>query len=86
MDCTSTTRVREAAVEAGHAIAAGPALIEHKGWFAGFDDIGTNAQSRPIRVDGAKKRKAPQRDPASKSVSATRSGPISVQRGRVGNG
>ncbi len=34
-------RMRDAAVESGAAIAAGPALLPHDGWLTQFDDIGT---------------------------------------------
>jgi hypothetical protein len=33
-------RMRDAAVAAGEAISAGPALLPHRGWLAGFEDIG----------------------------------------------
>ena len=67
-------RLRDAAVEAGYAIAAGPALLEHNGWFAGFDDFGSSVRSRAVRIDGPK--------PAPKSAPEV---PES-QRGRAGEG
>lgn len=41
-------RMRDAAVASGSAIAPGPALLPHRGWMAGFDDIG--AQARPAQA------------------------------------
>ena len=45
-------RLRDSAVEAGKAIAAGPALLPHNGWLADFDDldpVGEEALLKPIR-------------------------------------
>jgi tetratricopeptide (TPR) repeat protein len=44
-------RLRDSAVAAGKAFAAGPALLPHKGWIADFDDIGTVKPRRPLRSD-----------------------------------
>lgn len=72
-------RMRDAAVEAGHAIAAGPALIEHQGWFAGFDDIGTGVRSRPLRIERPKPKQQSERTPVPKSIEPTKSSRISVR-------
>lgn len=44
-------RLRDSAIAAGRAIAAGPALLPHQGWLADFDDIGTVKPRRPLRSD-----------------------------------
>lgn len=61
-------RMRDAAVAAGDAIVAGPALLPHTGWLASFDDLGPEEPVRsraprppppPVRISGAA---APQAD------------------------
>jgi curved DNA-binding protein CbpA len=42
-------RLRDSAVAAGKAIAAGPALLPHDGWLADFDDLGPLASDTTIR-------------------------------------
>ena len=44
-------RLRDSAVSAGKAIAAGPALLPHSGWSANFDEIGTVRPRQPLRSD-----------------------------------
>ncbi len=61
-------RLRDSAVAAGKAIAAGPALLPHDGWLADFDDLGplpSDANTlRPLRwaesvaTPGSEKKKA----------------------------
>jgi hypothetical protein len=50
-------RMRDALVAAGQAIAAGPALLPHSGWLAGFDDLG-GGESRVGHDPGAASRSA----------------------------
>jgi curved DNA-binding protein CbpA len=45
-------RMRAAAVASGEAIAAGPDLLPHRGWVAGFEDIGTMVGIRDLRAPG----------------------------------
>jgi hypothetical protein len=42
----SYDRMRDAAVASGRAIAAGPDLLPHRGWMAGFEDIGGGGGAR----------------------------------------
>lgn len=44
-------RLRDSAVGAGKAIAAGPALLPHVGWSANFDEIGAVRSRQPLRSD-----------------------------------
>lgn len=44
-------RLRDSAVTAGKALAAGPALLPHSGWSANFDEIGSVRSRQPLRSD-----------------------------------
>ena len=72
-------RMRDAAVAKGEAIVAGPALLKHKGWLAGFEDIGTQPSRTPMS-----KPTRPKREPAVYSKSAPAKKNVTVRFGGKG--